>query len=88
MYAVAVIIYKLYTTGNEFKNPKPNCKVHLYGMVLYIDSLLSFFVLQFAHVCANIYEQWRSGEASPTFGHANANFSVFIDRIRNQFLKK
>ena len=24
-----------------------------------------------------------SGEASPTFGHANANFSVFIDRIRN-----
>ena len=29
-----------------------------------------------------------SGEASLTFGHANANFSVFIDRIRNQFLKK
>ena len=29
-----------------------------------------------------------SDEASPTFGHANANFSVFIDRIRNQFLKK
>ena len=29
-----------------------------------------------------------SGEASPTFGHANANYSVFIDRIRNQFLKK
>ena len=29
-----------------------------------------------------------SGEASPAFGHANANFSVFIDRIRNQFLKK
>ena len=25
--------------------------------------------------------------ASPTFGHVNANFSVFIDRIRNQFLK-
>ena len=30
----------------------------------------------------------HSGEASPTFGHANANFSVFIDRIRNRFLKK
>ena len=29
-----------------------------------------------------------SGETSPTFGHANANFSVFIDRIRNRFLKK
>ena len=29
-----------------------------------------------------------SGEGSPTFGYANANFSVFIDRIRNQFLKK
>ena len=29
-----------------------------------------------------------SGETSPTFGHANANYSVFIDRIRNQFLKK
>ena len=26
-------------------------------------------------------------EASPAFGHANANFSVFIERIRNQFLK-
>ena len=29
-----------------------------------------------------------SGEANPAFGHANANFAVFIDRIRNQFLKK
>ena len=29
-----------------------------------------------------------SGEASPTFGQANANFPVFIDRKRNQFLKK
>ena len=28
-----------------------------------------------------------SSEASPTFGHANANFSVF-DRIRNEFLKE
>ena len=27
-----------------------------------------------------------SSEASPTFGHANANFSVFIERIRNEFL--
>ena len=26
--------------------------------------------------------------AKPKFGHANANFSVFKDRIRNQFLKK
>ena len=33
-------------------------------------------------------ELGTSGEASPTFGHANANFSVFIDRIRNQFLKE
>ena len=31
-------------------------------------------------------EHGSSGEASPTFGHAN--FSVFIDRIRNQFVKK
>ena len=29
-----------------------------------------------------------SGEASPTFDYAYANFSVFIDRIRNRFLKK
>ena len=29
-----------------------------------------------------------SGKASPTFGHANANFSVFTDRMRNQILKK
>ena len=27
-------------------------------------------------------------EASPTFGDANAIFSVFIDPIRNQFLNK
>ena len=26
-----------------------------------------------------------SGEANPTFGHANANFPVFIDRIRINF---
>ena len=26
-----------------------------------------------------------SGKASPTFGHTNANFSVFIDRIRTNF---
>ena len=29
-----------------------------------------------------MYSTGRSGEASPTFGHANANFSVFIDCIR------
>ena len=29
-----------------------------------------------------------SGEARSTFGHANANFSVFIDRIKDQFSKK
>ena len=29
-----------------------------------------------------------SGEASLTFGHTNANFSVFMDCIKNQFLKK
>ena len=29
-----------------------------------------------------------SGEATPTFGHANANFSVFINHIRKYFLKK
>ena len=35
-----------------------------------------------------IAKQWTSGEASLTFGHANANFSVFIDHKTNQFLKK
>ena len=30
----------------------------------------------------------NSGEACPIFGHANAHFSVFINRIRNKFLKK
>ena len=47
--------------------------------------------------CSNPYRRFRSrfksialisGEASPTFGHANAFFSVFIDRVRSQFLKK
>ena len=29
-----------------------------------------------------------NGEGSPTFGHANAIFSVFVYRIRNQFPKE
>ena len=29
----------------------------------------------------------NSGEVSSTFGHANENFSVFLNRIRNQFRK-
>ena len=29
-----------------------------------------------------------SGEASPTFGHANANFSVFVDRIYKESISK
>ena len=35
-----------------------------------------------AKLCCQI-----SGKANKTFGHANSNFSVFIDGIRNQFLK-
>ena len=38
--------------------------------------------------CSWICSRSVHGEASLTFGHANANFSVFIDGIRNQFLKK
>ena len=34
------------------------------------------------------FEVSNIGEARLTFGHANANFSVFINRIRNKFLKK
>ena len=29
-----------------------------------------------------------SGEASSTFGHANANFSVFVDRIKESISKE
>ena len=35
----------------------------------------------------DVCKVYCSGEASPKFGHANANFSVFLGRIRNQFLK-
>ena len=54
-------------------------------------------VLSVLHVCMVIIDRLlrgvssaiqTSGEASSTFGHVNANFFVFIDRIRNQFLKK
>ena len=38
------------------------------------------------HLATN--DSASSGEDSPTFGHANANFSVFIFRIKNQFLMK
>ena len=47
---------------------------------------LSFLGAEYAKLKKNALAS--SGEASPTFVHANANFSVFIDRIRNQFLKK
>ena len=33
-------------------------------------------------------ENLDSSEASPTIGHANANFFCVFDRIRNEFLKK
>ena len=39
-----------------------------------------FFAMVNCLICDYI-----SGKVSLTFGHANANFSVFIDRIRNQF---
>ena len=42
----------------------------------------------FCHFTSEQGRNITSGEASQTFGHANANFSVFIDRIRGQFLKK
>ena len=29
----------------------------------------------------NFYTENTRNEASPTFGHANANFSVFIERV-------
>ena len=35
-----------------------------------------------------VYTVMTSGEASPTIWSCYANFSVFIDRIRNQFLEK
>ena len=38
--------------------------------------------------CFGISAARFSGEAIPTFDDANANFPVFIDLIRNQFLKK
>ena len=50
-------------------------KVALFGKLDQIDFI----------VCRK-YCACTSGEASTTFAHAN--FSVFIDRIRNQFLAK
>ena len=38
--------------------------------------------------CFGISAARFSGEAIPTFGDPNANFPVFIDLIRNQFLNK
>ena len=38
-------------------------------------------------ICLSELVQHASGEVSLPFGHANANFSVFIACIRNQFLK-
>ena len=63
---------------NLVKKPPKGSEVWLFGL----ESLQNHkykYELSFKRV---------SREASPTFGHANANFSLFIDRIRNQFLKK
>ena len=56
----------------------------LYTLLFVYFTFYSGFasIIFIVHVCA------ISGEARPTFGHVNANFSVFRDRIRNQFLKK
>ena len=35
-----------------------------------------------------MYYQYICDIGEEKSGHANANFSVFIDRIRNQFLKE
>ena len=49
--------------------------------LLHVIRLASFLQLVLARLVS-------SGKASPTFGHANAKLSVFIDSITNQFLKK
>ena len=62
---------------------------------LFLPQALNVFSIYMRYWGGEISLRWvqfdllaTSGEASPTFGHANANFSVFIDHIRNQFLKK
>ena len=57
---------------------RPECIVNIY-VILGRRNLFEMGAVRSARI---------SGEASPTFGHANANFSVFIDCIRNQFLQK
>ena len=47
-----------------------------------IIKIINYLACKSAAVCMG------SGEATLTFAHANAIFSLFIDRIRNQFLKK
>ena len=46
------------------------------------------FALSFLLLQAEIFLSHISGEAGPTFGHANSNFSVFIDRESNQSIYK
>ena len=48
----------------------------------------SVVLATYLQIIPTIIDITRSGEASPTFGHANAHFSVLIDSIRNQFLIK
>ena len=47
---------------------------------------INFLTTYFVHTAQS--DSLSCGEASLTFGHANANSFVFVDRIRNQFLKK
>ena len=73
-----------------FEQPHPKQHRH-HDMVLYpsmvnLEDGLEHEMRDVANEGAHFF--LLSGEASPTFGHANANFSVFTDRIRNEFLKK
>ena len=57
----------------------PECIINIVCVMLGRRNLFEMGAVRSAR------DPWRS---QPTFGHANANFSVFVDRIRKKFLKK
>ena len=70
----------------ENNNSVPDWKVWLFLMRSRVCKTVSRLLKCACSTSSAAYIQHStSGEASTTFGHANANFSVLIDRIRTNF---
>ena len=93
IYQKSIVVLVLEVQRYMIRNNMHDALIHVCLAYLFLHSgqVLSSFKCYFKRKYLNLIISNLlaiSGEASPKFGHANAIFSVFTDRIRNQFLKK